>query len=795
MFATLKAGGAYVPLDPDYPPERIAYMVESAGIEAIVASQRSFATLAAYSSMLVDIDDPAILLNPCERPLTGSDDPDSLAYVLFTSGSTGKPKAVAVPHRGVVALVTHPPFLASKPSDTVLLQGTLNFDLSVQMIWAPLIFGARLAIMPTGAFSSAEFVAQLTKYRVTGLFAATPLFHQLVEERLDDLRLLRCCIVAGDVLSPIHSGRFASEITGCRLFNGYGPTEATVIASVHEVLPDAAVRRSVPIGRPCAETRLYILDEMQKPVAIGVPGELWIGGSGVARGYLNDLALSQERFVRDPFSTDPCARLYRSGDRARWLPGGEIEFLGRADAQLKIRGFRIEPAEVEFALLDHPMVRHAAVVARGDASNLALIGYAEVRDARLTEADLRAFLQMKLPPHAIPSRLILVDSLPKTASGKIDRRGLPEPSARPVLTDAVVPAGDELQQSLIRLWEELLEVHPVGIRDDFFALGGHSLLAARLVREIERLFCVRLPLAILFERATVEQLADAMRLDAANLNQSPIVTFNTAGTKQPFFYLHGSLAGGGYYCSALAKYLGADRPVFAMRPHGVDGSPIPPTIEDIAAECIIALKSVLPQGPYLLGGWSGAGLVAFEMACQLAARGERVDNVLMIDASHAGRLLRAIVEFGEGMGRRMRISSARGAGLRKTVARLAYHFARFRAARDKRKYLELTVNRLRTAMDPHRLRKRAEATSRASAGTGELQHAWEWISDAYVPRRYAGRLTVLMPEEEPQSIVDAQGWLSVTARIDIRSVPGDHLSCITEHIEATAEQMADSMRF
>lgn len=510
MLATLKAGGAYLPLDPAYPEERTAFMLSNAGARTIVACRRSFEGLVRYGLPLLDVDEAR---RTSRYPNTASPSdvaPGDLAYVMYTSGTTGMPKAVAIAHRGVVALLTATPALEFEAGDVFLLHAALTFDAST-LLWAPLAAGARVAVMPPGPFSLAEFGAKLAAFQITILEATPALFHQLVEERLDDLRGLRRCLVGGDVFSPAIGARFVNEVPGCRLFNGYGPTEATVIATSHEIRADSPVRNSVPIGRPIAHARAYILDRQLEPVAAGVPGELYLGGDGLARGYLNDDALTERQFQPDPFRRASDARIYRTGDRARWLPTGDIELLGRVDAQIKVRGFRIEPAEIEFALLEHPAVRHAAVCVRNGVAGPYIACYAELRNADADEVRLSDFLKTKVPAHAVPSRIVVMDALPKTSSGKLDRKRLPEPPERTLpATDDDVPQSD-IERRIATIAQELLGLERLGRNDDFFSLGGHSLLATRMIARMADAFDVDVSLRDFFGAPTLAGIARLVR--------------------------------------------------------------------------------------------------------------------------------------------------------------------------------------------------------------------------------------------------------------------------------------------
>jgi amino acid adenylation domain-containing protein len=764
MLGTLKSGGAFVTLDPAYPAERTAHMLATAGVETIVTRRASFAALAGFGRHLIAIDDPGLLECAGDRGPESGAHPDSLAYVMFTSGSTGKPKAVPILHRGLIAMFTRTPVFACAPADNVLLHAALTFDASMLMTWAPLIYGARLAVMPAGPYSLAEFAAQLERYRISVVCMVAPLFHQFVEERIDALRGLNSLVVTGDVLSPARAQRFVRDVPGCRLYNGYGPTETTVAATLFAVLPDAPARRSVPIGRPCSEGRLYILDDLRAPVAIGVPGELWIGGTGVAPGYLDEPELTAARFVPDPFAGDPSARMYRSGDRARWLPGGDVEFLGRIDDQVKIRGFRVEPSEVEFALLEHPSVRHAAVVVRGnEPAERVLIGYAEVRDAALTEAALRAFLQTKLPEHAVPSRLALLERLPKTASGKVDRLHLPDPSAP-------VPAGEtgpqsETEEIVAAILAHVLAVPSVGRSDDFFALGGHSLLATRVIARVAERFNVELSVRGFFKAPSAAGLA-ALIAQMQQRELRPSSVRRSAAPRPPALaplcFAHGCHDGRGSRCLALAAELDG-RPLVALTPQGAPGDALPPTIEAAAAANIARLESAQPDGPYLLGGCADGALVAFEMARQLTARGERVDNVFLVNAPPAGRRLPPIAAV-SGIAR-----------LGESVLRYGARVRRFAATADKRPFLRVPAGTPAELAAAHRLA------------------AWKQIVNTYAPRGYAGRTTVLFAEEEGRGAAIARSWLTVAAQAELRAIPGHRVACTDDGVRALARAIADAL--
>jgi thioesterase domain-containing protein/acyl carrier protein len=424
-----------------------------------------------------------------------------------------------------------------------------------------------------------------------------------------------------------------SPMSSVRLLNAYGPTETTITATFYEIAPGLNETRTywrVPIGRPLAGRAIYILDQRGNPVPIGVHGHLHIGGSGLARGYLNRPDLTASVFVPDPFSAEPGARMYRTGDLARYLPDGNIEFLGRADQQVKIRGFRIELGEIQATLVQHPAVRQAVVLAREDApGEKSLVAYV-VADSSTDE--LRRFLRDRVPESMVPAAVVLLDALPLAPNGKLDRQALSAPDrSRPGSQKACVAPRDDLERQLASIWEEILDVRPVSVTDNFFELGGHSLLAVRLFAVIEKRLGNKLPLTAVFQGATVEDLADVLRRQGMPGTQSALVAIHPGGSKPPLFLIHP--AGGHVFPYIhLAQCLGPDQPCYGLQAKGVDDGQDPLTrIEDMATYYIHAIQTVQPTGPYLLGGWSMGGVVAFEMAQQLHAQGQRVPLLAILD--------------------------------------------------------------------------------------------------------------------------------------------------------------------
>ncbi|MFI9324914.1 amino acid adenylation domain-containing protein [Kitasatospora aureofaciens] len=509
LLAVLKAGAAYVPLDPDYPADRLTYMIEDAGMRLLVTEERLCGRLPDSTARLVDLDreEARIATRPVTAPGPGPG-PDNLAYVIYTSGSTGRPKGVLTTHRAVVRLVHGTTFTDIGPDSTVAQFASLSFDASTLEVWAALLRGARLAVHPPQLPTPAELGGFLKEQQVTHLWLTAGLFHQVADERPDAFADLRQLIAGGDRLSPEHCARVLAAHPGLRLTNGYGPTEATTFTTTHDLRGGDG---PVPLGAPIANTRVYVLTDALAPAPIGVPGELYIAGAGLARGYLGRSGLTAERFVADPYGA-PGERMYRSGDLVAWRADGVLDFLGRTDGQVKIRGFRVETGEVEAALVTHPAVGDATVVPWTEDDRTVLVGYlvpaghAAVPDA----ADLRAHLAATLPGHMLPAAFVPLPALPLTANGKVDRRALPAPAER-VGTGREHQAPRTATEELItEIWQELLGVREVGVHDDFFILGGDSLLSLRAVSRINAVFGTDLSPRALFERPTVAGTAVAV---------------------------------------------------------------------------------------------------------------------------------------------------------------------------------------------------------------------------------------------------------------------------------------------
>jgi len=509
-LAVLKAGGAYVPLDASYPAARLALMLADADVRVLVVRGEVPDALASFTGAVVSLEgDAAAIASRADAPLAVDVGPENLAYIMYTSGSTGLPKGVAVPHRAVVRLARGSGCCALA-GETFLLLSPAAFDASTLEVWGPLLNGGRVAVFPPETPSVQSLGRVLRDEAVTSLWLTAGLFHQVAEAAPEAFAGVRQLLAGGDVLSPDHVRRVLEANPGLTLIDGYGPTENTTFTACHALRGAAEVRDPVPLGAPIGGTAAHVLDAAMRPVLVGVPGELYVGGAGLARGYLGRPGLTAEKFVPDPFSPQPGARLYRTGDRVRWLAGGRLEFLGRLDAQVKLRGFRVEPGELEAAMRAHPGVAEAAAAVHGEGDAKRLLAcYVPAAASAPAPAELRDFLRARLPGHLLPAAVRAVDSIPLTPNGKVDRAAL-SAAWSPESEAGHVPPSGEVEEALAALFAELLRVERVGAEDGFFELGGHSLLGIQLASRLTEAFRFEVPVRAVFEAPTVAALARAL---------------------------------------------------------------------------------------------------------------------------------------------------------------------------------------------------------------------------------------------------------------------------------------------
>ncbi|MFF4016050.1 amino acid adenylation domain-containing protein [Streptomyces sp. NPDC001843] len=497
LLAVLKAGAAYLALDARQPPERGRKMLDDASVKVVLAEPGAAAELRAEGRVVLGAGAAGAAAGhaPAPRPAAGTG-PQDIAYVAFTSGSTGRPKGVCVPHRAVLRLVVGTDIADIRAGDVFLQFAPLAFDASTWEVWGALLNGARLAVAPPGRPSVAELTAYAAHEGVTVMWLTAGLFHQVVDCGLEDLRGLRHLLAGGDVLSVPHVARAVTALPTTTVVNGYGPTENTTFTCCHPVR-EAPATGTVPIGRPIAGSGVRVLDERLRPVPDGGTGELYATGEGLAHGYLGDPVRTAERFVADPYTDAPGTRMYRTGDRVRRLPDGTLEFLGRDDGQVKIRGFRVETGEVESALAALPHVARAAVVVqRAPSGERRLVGRVVVTEgSQVSVLDLRERLRRVLPDYCVPALLRIVDTLPLTSNGKVDRAALAGATVadRPELSAAHRAPESPLEQAIVQLWTDHIGIVGIGADDDFFEIGGHSLLAVTLLDELRRSYGVDIP--------------------------------------------------------------------------------------------------------------------------------------------------------------------------------------------------------------------------------------------------------------------------------------------------------------
>ncbi len=757
LLAVLKAGGAYVPLDPAYPAERLAFMLDDTAAPLVLTLSRLRDVLPTSSQSRVLCLDADAALWGGERgdDLDGGAGPDDLAYVIYTSGSTGRPKGVLLAHRGAHAnLGWRQEAFPLDESDRMLQSYSFSFDPSVWAIFWPLVSGAALVLpRPGGLADPGYLVETLVNEDITVAgFGPALLRTLLARPDVARCRMLRHLFCGGEALPPDLPALVHVRLPRTALHNVYGPTEATIDAAWWTV-PRGWSGAVVPIGFAAAQSELFVLNEDLTPVPDGEAGELYVGGVGLARGYHARPDLTRAAFLPHPFDRSPGARLYRTGDLARRGPDGALLHLGRIDSQVKMRGFRIELGEIETTLCAHPAVQDAVVARReDDGTEPRLVAYFVAAGDPPAPAALRAWLAETLPAHMVPALFIRLPVLPLTPNGKRDRAALPPPGPdagkRVGETADFLPPRDALERQIARVWEELLDVRPVGLRDSFRDLGGHSLLAARLLDQVGAACGRTVPLSALYEGGTVEHLADLLRRPPPDPSDgaAPCLTrIAPDGTRRPFFFLYGFHPLGGFYCHSLVRCFPAGQPLYALHPPAVRGAGWL-TIEALASQYIEVLRAAQPHGPYRLGGFCGAGLIAFEMARQLAARGEAVEFLALIEVH------------------------AINARFRLALRRLIGGPRLFNAAQ---RLLSPAV----AAVQGWWRRRQGRAEPGLIA---DLDRA----AGAYVPGFYAGPAALFRACDDPEAFAGdpVALWHEAAPDLITHDVPGTHLGCLLEHV-------------
>jgi amino acid adenylation domain-containing protein len=799
LLAIFKAGGAYVPLDPDFPAERLAYMLEDAQIQVLLTqdSLRALLPISEQFQVVCLESDGQQIAQQSSANLNMPVDPDQLAYVLYTSGSTGKPKGVGIPQRALVNfLCSMQQVPGISAEDTLLAVTTLSFDIAGLELYLPLLVGARVALSSRATATNGQALAHALEQVGATMLQGTPATWRLLLSAGWPGKADLVALCGGEALPRDLAEHLLPRVKA--LFNMYGPTETTIWSTLCQI---RSVEIPISIGHPIANTQVYVLDHDLQPVPIGVPGELYIGGDGVARGYLHRPDLTQERFLPDPFSTThtaSSARIYRTGDLARYLSDGSLEHLGRLDHQVKVSGFRIELGEIEVALSQHPSVKACVAVAQeaaGGEKRLAAYVVAENETAP-SMSDLHRFLAEQLPYYMLPSDFVLLDAFPLTPNGKIDRKTLPMPDRTDGRRDSALAApSTPTEQRLVEIVASLLGVEQVGIDENFFLIGGNSLTGMQLTTQVDEIFGIHLPLRTLFDAPTVRQLAaeierlilvqlqtmsddEAQSLLEEDHAHVRVLAIQTGGSRRPFFYLHGAwVEGWSFHCYPLAQALGPDQPFYGMDPYLLDGQQGLPTMEDIAAAHIKKMRTIQPEGPYLLGGYCNGALVAYEMARQLQAAGHTVDLLFLMDAEFlkypiSFRGYRAAFNL---LGRVLRLSQEK---------QLTWYL------RLKHLWRSLRQTLLRKE-DPEHL---------AFADLHQnYPRLFDWIGSGYTPSSlYAGKITFFWTEGENDVVARAshKSWRKVEANgnADIHHLPGHYMTSRTVHLHVMAECLESCIR-
>ncbi|NKI69948.1 amino acid adenylation domain-containing protein, partial [Collimonas pratensis] len=626
-LAILKCGAAYVPIDGSLPDERKIFMAQDSGASLLLTlSGAAWPEQAALTR--VNLDQIAASAYAADNLAPGGGD-ETIAYIMYTSGSTGQPKGVLVPQRGIKRLVLENGYAAFDASDRIAFAANPAFDASTMEIWGALLNGGRIVVIDKEVFlDPLRFADALEQQGVTTLFLTTAVFNQCAAIVPDAFRQLRFLLTGGERCDPAAFARVLAAGRPQHLIHCYGPTETTTYATTYEVTAIDAAQPTIPIGRPIANTQIYLLDAHGEPVPVGVTGEIYIGGAGVACGYLNREELTAQRFVADRFNGRPGALLYRTGDLARWQADGNLVHLGRNDFQVKIRGFRIELGEIEARLALHPAIREVLVMAREEhLGERRLVAYIAVNQAVDVDA-LRSYLSASMPEYMVPAAYVTLAALPLTQNGKVDRKRLPAPEADAYAVGGYAAPEGEIEVALAEIWSELLQIASVGRHDNFFALGGHSLSILQVVTLLKKKG-VRISASDVFTYPTVAALAEHI----AQLN--PLETENAAvlvragGRQRPLFLMH---EGSGLliYAHMLAVHIDPGIPVYGLPPLPSEETPLR-SVQSMATRMLGLIRAVQPSGPYRLAGWSFGGVLAYEVAQQFIREGEQVEFVGLFD--------------------------------------------------------------------------------------------------------------------------------------------------------------------
>ncbi|HWM24950.1 MAG TPA: amino acid adenylation domain-containing protein [Chthoniobacterales bacterium] len=807
VLAVLKAGAAYLPLDPAYPHERLQFMLEDSRA-AILLTQTELRHVfpnCNTPALFLDEDWPRGAHPSGENP-ENITTPASLSYLIYTSGSTGKPKGVAMVHRALVNLIDWQLKDSRLNAAAKTLQFTsLSFDVSFQEIFSTLCLGGTLVLIPADLrLNPPELWNFIVREKIARIFLPFVALQQLADAAAAEgttAEALREVVTAGEQLqvTPRLREMFARH-PEATLHNHYGPSETHVVTAL-TLSGDPQQWPALPsIGRPIQNTQIYLLDENGKPAPPGVPGELCIGGVALARGYFERPDITAERFVRDPFSEDAGARLYKTGDLARWLLNGEIEFLGRIDQQVKIRGYRIELGEIEAALNKLPAVRESVVIARERLpGQKELVAYLIAHQTGIVDTvQLRQELKQHLPDQMVPSSFVFLEKFPLTSSGKVDRKSLPMPGLR-IVAAAPAPPSERpwlpIQFQLVQIWEEILGVKPVGIRDNFFELGGHSLLAVKMMDRVREITGRQLPVTALFKEATITHLAELILGEEQNA-LLPMIELQARGARLPFYFLHGDVIGGGFYVRDLSRLLGDNQPFYVLPPVEIPEGALP-SVEVMATQHLKDLRAHRPNGPYLLGGFCIGGLIAYEMAQRLSAVGEEVSFVALIDPELPGAFLRGHLRLVRWLTKTRSLAPRQTTRLFSRGHKFLYRLREEWNApfRNKVRFAAAKVRALFGGNGDDLALSMPAGSVENFDHDEDVLATFQWILSSYAPPRYDGPVTIFVTEEQ-ESFAPflRRKWQKAAPQAEVHGLAGGHLGSITTNVEVLAGKLDERLK-
>lgn len=774
LVGILKAGGAYVPLDPEYPEERLTFMFQDSGIDILLTQQSMLTKLPVHQAKDLCLDvDWSVLEQESKRNPICNTTPENLAYIIYTSGSTGQPKGTSIRHRSVVRLVHHTNYVELQSSDRIAQTATISFDAATFELWGALLHGAQLVIIPKATtLSPQDFSVSLQRYGITTMFLTTALFNHIAREVPGAFQGVRNLLFGGEAVDPQWVTQILQTAPPERLLHVYGPTECTTFTTWHLTEGVAPGEVTVPIGQPIANTQVYVLDRKLHPVPIGAYGELYIGGDGLAQGYLHRPALTAEKFVPHPFSEEPGMRLYKTGDMGRYLSDGAIEFLGRVDQQVKVRGFRIELGEIESVLSRHPNVAESAVTVQEDETgDKRLVGYVvPTNGTTLEPTTLRQYLQTKLPNYMLPSTLMILDTFPLTPNGKLDRKSLPIVGHQPTIKTDRAELITPIERQLQVIWEQNLGVSGIGIHDNFFNLGGHSLMAAKMFFQIETIFHSKLPLSVLFTSPTIHEFSNLLASQGGSPSWSSLIPIQPSGTSRPFFAVPG--VGGNVICfSLLSHLLGPTQPFYGFQSQGLDGKTPPfSTIEAMAAHYIGEMQTIQPSGPYCLGGVCIGGVIAYEMAQQLLAQGEQVALLALMEPS-APRTKKGTHGVFHSPGRNLLLKYA-------YPLYYVWHLtvSHFKTSNTSLDFTKLVMNKIGYLV--RLLKEKGNYEHQQSLlNIDRVSNANRFALLQYIPQKYSGRIVHFLAKERPirQSSDRRKKWEHLcTGEFQSFLIPGEN---------------------